>query len=148
HGDLVENFRNSALDANSWTRNHSPDRRESGGPAPFRFNQFGYDISGPVLIPRIFNRDRSKLFFLWAEEWIRRREEQTSTGAVPSLAMRNGDLSELLDASNPFFKKARTAVDPDTKLPFPNNVIPLSRLSPNGRALLNAYPAPVPGFQQ
>src|SRR4029079_7279465 len=28
HGDLVENFRNSALDANSWTRNHSsrPDQ--------------------------------------------------------------------------------------------------------------------------
>ena len=23
HGDLVENFRNSALDANTWTRNHS-----------------------------------------------------------------------------------------------------------------------------
>jgi hypothetical protein len=25
HGDLVENFRNSALDANTWTRNHASD---------------------------------------------------------------------------------------------------------------------------
>jgi hypothetical protein len=83
HGDLVENFRNSALDANTWTRNHSPDPSVSGGPPPFRFNQFGYDISGPIFIPHKFNTERSKLFFLWAEEWIRRREQQTSTGTVP-----------------------------------------------------------------
>src|SRR3982751_272736 len=47
HGDLVENFRNSAMDANSWTRNHSTDPSLFGRPAPFRFNQFGFDISGP-----------------------------------------------------------------------------------------------------
>ena len=51
HGNLVENFRNSALDANTWTRNLSPNTKENSGPAPFRFNQFGYDISGPVFIP-------------------------------------------------------------------------------------------------
>lgn len=91
HGNLVENFRNSALDANTWIRNHSPNLRESSGPAPFRFNQFGYDISGPVFIPGKFNADRSKLFFLWAQEWIRRREEQNPTALVPSMLMRQGD---------------------------------------------------------
>src|SRR5262249_21194847 len=64
HGDLVENFRNSALDANTWTRNHATDPSIFGRPAPFRFNQFGFDISGPVFIPHKFNSDRSKLFFL------------------------------------------------------------------------------------
>src|SRR5206468_3795954 len=103
HGDLVENFRNSALDANSWTRNLSPNVSESSGPAPFRFNQFGFDVGGPIFIPGKFNRDRSKLFFFWAEEWIRRREEQTGTGTVPSPAIRGGDLSELLTASNLYF---------------------------------------------
>jgi hypothetical protein len=35
HGDLVENFRNSALDANTWTRNHSPLLRlRAGGALP------------------------------------------------------------------------------------------------------------------
>ena len=33
HGDLVENFRNSALDANSWTRNHATDPSLSSRPA-------------------------------------------------------------------------------------------------------------------
>ena len=47
HGDLVENFRNSALDANTWTRKHSTIPSVSSGPAPYRFNQYGFDIGGP-----------------------------------------------------------------------------------------------------
>ncbi|MBI1791806.1 MAG: TonB-dependent receptor [Acidobacteria bacterium] len=148
HGDLVENFRNSALDANTWTRNLSPDPSQNGGPAPFRFNQFGWDIGGPVFVPGKLNRDRSKLFFFWAEEWIKRRSDDTGTGTVPSLAMRNGDLSELLNAANPFFRRVRTVNDPTTGRPFPGNIIPADRISPNGRALLRSYPQPVPGFQQ
>ena len=148
HGDLVENFRNSALDANSWQRNRSPDPAQNRAAAPFRFNQFGYDIGGPLFVPGKFNRNRDKVFFFWAQEFIRRRFEQTNTGTVPTLAMRNGDLSELLDARNPFFGRVRAINDPDARVPFPNNVIPASRLSPNGRALLNVFPTPIPGFQQ
>ena len=148
HGNLVENFRNSALDANTWIRNHSPNPSEYGGPAPFRFNQFGYDISGPVFVPGKFNNDRSKLFFLWAQEWIRRREEQNPTALVPSVAMRQGDFSELLNPSNIFYSRVRTINDPETKQPFPGNIIPTNRLSPNGLALLRAYPLPSAGFAQ
>ncbi len=148
HGDLVENFRNSWLDANSWTRNHSPDHKTASGAAPFRFNQYGYDIGGPIFIPGKFNSDRSKLFFIFAQEWIKRREEVTGTGTVPSLAMRNGDFSELLDPSNRFFGKKRVITDPLTGKPFFNNVIFPDRISHNGQALLRAYPEPTPGFQQ
>ncbi len=149
HGDVVENFRNSWLDANSWTRNHSPNKQESTGPAPFRFNQYGYDIGGPIFVPGKFNSNRSKLFFFWAQEWITRREEQTGTATVPSLAMRRGDFSELLNTANKYFGKARVIKDPQTGLPFLNNVITdQTRLSPNGLALLRAYPEPTPGFQQ
>ena len=148
HGNLVENFRNSALDANTWTRNLSPNIKENSGPAPFRFNQFGYDISGPVFIPGKFNSDRSKLFFLWAQEWIRRREEQNPTALVPSMAMREGDFSELLNPTNIFYNRVRTITDPETRAPFPGNIIPPSRLSQNGLALLRAYPQPTPGFAQ
>src|SRR5205823_7477318 len=147
HGDLVENFRNSALDANTWTRNHATDPGIFGRPAPFRFNQFSFDISGSVYIPHKFNSDRSKLFFLYAEEWTRRRDDSTNTYTVPTAAMRSGDLSELL-RTNLFYSGTRVAFDPDNNAPFANNVIPASRISSNGRALLNAYPAPTPGFQQ
>lgn len=148
HGSLVENLRNSALDANSWTRNASRDPGLSKAPPPFRFNQFGFDLGGPIFIPHRFNADRRKLFFFWAEEWVYRRSEETRTGTVPSVAMRNGDFSELLNSSNAFFRRTRVIIDPETNQPFPNNVIPPDRLSPNGRALLNAYPLPTPAFQQ
>ena len=148
HGDILENYRDEALDANSWTRNRSGDPRLSNGPDPFTFHQFGFHIGGPVLLPGRFNADRSKMFFFWGEEWIYRRDTSTSTGTVPSAAMRRGDFSELLNPANPYFGRARTIVDPVTGQPFPGNVIPPGRLSTNGVALLNAYPLPTPGFQQ
>jgi len=148
HGDLVENFRNSALDANTWTRNHSPLTQISSGAAPYRFNQFGFDVGGPVFVPKHFNSERNKLFFFVAEEWIKRRYDSTNTGTVPSLAMRNGNFSELLDPANPFFKRVRTITDPLSGAPFPNNIIPAARISANGQALLNILPAPIPGFLQ
>ncbi|MBZ5625842.1 MAG: TonB-dependent receptor [Acidobacteriia bacterium] len=148
HGDLVENFRNSALDANTWTRNHSALAHIASGAAPYRFNQYGFDVGGPVFIPKHFNSDRNKLFFFVAEEWIKRRYDTTNTGTVPSLAMRSGDFSELLNAANPFFKKVRAVTDPQAGAPFPGNIIPASRISPNGQALLNILPQPVPGFLQ
>src|SRR5436309_5040310 len=73
HGNLIENFRNSALDANTWTRNRSPNVEEAARPPALRFNDFGWNIGGPIFVPHRFNADRSKLFFFWAEEWIRRR---------------------------------------------------------------------------
>ncbi len=148
HGDLIENFRNSALDANTWTRNHSPLKQISSGAAPYRFNQFGFDVGGPVFIPKHFNSDRNKLFFFVAEEWIKRRYDSTNTGTVPSIAMRNGDFSELLNPANTFFGRVRTITDPQNGAPFPGNIIPQARISHNGQALLNVLPLPVPGFVQ
>jgi carboxypeptidase family protein len=148
HGDLVENFRNSALDANDWTRNHSPLASQYLGPAPFRFNQYGWDIGGPVFIPKVTHRANTKLFFFWAEEWIKRREGNTGTGTVPSLEMRKGNLSELLNPANTFFRRVVTVNDPSTGKPFTGNIIPDSQISHNGQALLNSYPLPTPGFLQ
>jgi len=148
HGDALENYRNAAFDANQWQRNRSNDPRLSNGPDPFSFNQWGFHLGGPVPMPGGYNADRSKLFFFWGEEWIRRRDTPTSTATVPTEAMRRGDFSELLNPSNPYFGRARTIIDPLTGRPFPNNVIPIDRISPNGQALLNVYPLPTPGFLQ
>jgi hypothetical protein len=147
HGNAFWFFRNSALDANSWTRNGSPNPDENRRPAPFRFNQPGFSIGGPIYWPNKFNRDRNKLFFFWSEEWITFRREQTSTGVVPTERMRRGDFGELLTA-NPITGSAQIIRDPDSGQPFPGNVIPDSRQSPNGMALLRAFPLPTPGFQQ
>lgn len=145
HGSLWEYFKNDVLNANSWARNRSGDPTQAS-PPPYRFNQFGYAIGGPIYIPRVFNTDRQKLFFFWSEEFIRWRQYSSSSGTVPSLAMRQGDFSELLNPANRFFSRARVINDPLTNLPFPGNVIPKDRLSANGAALLSTYPVPTPNY--
>ena len=147
HGDAYEYFRNSAMDANTWARNNSTLAVLNGQPQPLRFNQFGYDVSGPIYIPGHLNRDRNKLFFLFGQEWIRYRTSPANTATVPDQAMRNGDFSELL-GPNIYFSKTYNIVDPTSGAPFAGNIIPQSRLSQNGVALMRAYPLPTPGFLQ
>lgn len=142
HGSFYEYLRNEKLDANSWSRNRLGQLRPAN-----KLNQFGYVVSGPVYLPGKWNTDRSKLFFLWSQEWVRFRQGMTSIITVPTLAMRQGDFSELLSPANPYFGR-RTVNDPDTGASFANNIIPASRLSPNGLAFLRAYPEPTPGFLQ
>ena len=143
HGNLIWTHQGDELDANTWTR-----KRNGLDIAPHKYNVSGFTLGGPIYIPGRFNSSRQKLFFFWGEEWTRDRNEITMMATVPSLAMRNGDFSELLNPANPFFNRARAIIDPQTRLPFAGNIIPAGRISPNGRALLNAYPTPTPGFRQ
>lgn len=148
HGEGYEVIRNAAFDANSWSRNGSPLARQNANPPKQNYNDFGFDVGGPVFIPGKFNKDRNKLFFFLAEEWVRRRYDDDVTGTVPTAAMRTGDLSVLLNPKNIYFGKARVATNPATGQPFPNNVIPASQVSAQGSAIVNAYPLPTAGFQQ
>ncbi len=147
HGEAYEYFRNAKLDGNTWARNNSPLAFQNSRPQPFKYNQPGYMISGPVYIPNHFNSNRNRLFFLFSQEWVYLNQEPTFFAVVPSIAMRNGNFSELL-GPNSFYSSAQTVRDPDTGTPFPNNVIPASQLSPNGLALMKMYPSPTPGYLQ
>jgi hypothetical protein len=132
-------YRDDSLQANTFTRNKSPNPLESDGPAPFNYKQYGYSAGGPIL--------KDKLFFFGAQEWVNFFQVSSVSITVPSVAMRSGDFSELLNPGNPFFGKSVVINDPLTGQPFANNVIPQGRLSPNGMAILNAYPLPTPGYQ-
>jgi hypothetical protein len=138
HGSFYEYLRNNALDANSWDRNRNATTNFT---APLKFNQFGYVISGPITIPKVFNQNREKLFFLWSQEYVRRRFESTLQSRVPTQLMRTGNFSELLQP-NIFYSGTRVVNDPDTGAPFPNNVIPANRTSPNGLAFLRTFYEP------
>ncbi len=137
-------YQDDSLNANSWSRNRSTNPVENSGPAPFDQKQYGYSFGGPIPLGMF----KDKLFFFGAQEWVNFYRDQTAIITVPTAAMRNGDFSELLNPANGFFSGARVINDPTTGQPFPSNVIPVDRLSPNGRALLNAYPMPTPGFRQ
>jgi hypothetical protein len=134
HGSVFEYFRNTALNANTWQRNNAGLDRQA-----FRYNQFGWNLNGPLYIPGHFNKDRSKLFFLVGQEWVRYNHDDLGQQKVPTALMRTGNFSELL-GSNIFYNKPVQIVDPNTHVPYPDNIIPANQLSPNGLALLNAYP--------
>jgi hypothetical protein len=137
-GDLFEFMRDEGMDANSWTRKQSPLPEVKNQPAPYTFNQFGFDVGGPLYIPGKFNTDRSKLFFFWAEEWINYDRTEVSTGIVPSEAMRRGDFSELLSPSNPYYGRTVAINDPLTGQPFPGTSSPPTGSAPTARACSTA----------
>ncbi|HXK02481.1 MAG TPA: carboxypeptidase regulatory-like domain-containing protein [Verrucomicrobiae bacterium] len=150
HGSLYEYFRNSAMNANTWSRNLSTATNFA---SPFRYNNFGGTIGGPVWAPGLPNWMRQKFFFFVAEDWVRYRATDTQTQAVPTTLMRQGNFSELL-GPNPWYSGSHVIYDPATCpsvgaascVPFAGNIIPANRLSPNGIAIINAYPGPTPGY--
>src|SRR3981189_3699826 len=72
HGSAFAYFRNNALNANTWSRN-----LKRLGRAALRYNQFGWNLNGPVFIPGHFNKNRDKLFFLVGQEWVKFNHDDT-----------------------------------------------------------------------
>lgn len=151
HGAAYEYLRNTVFNANTWTRNHTigPDFLGFTKVPPFHYNQYGFNIGGPLFIPGKFNTDKTKFFWYWGTEWVKNRFIDTSSQTVPSLLMRQGNFSELLDPNNIYVNRTVAGVrvpvtinDPTTGQPFPNNIIPTARLSPNGLGIMRAYPTP------
>ena len=154
HGSLYEYLRNTALNANTWQRKlpGNPDA-ERNKPQAFRYNQYGFNLNGPIYIPGHFNKDKSKLFFLFGQEYIKYVQDDTVFQKVPTALMRQGNFSELLQP-NIFYSGTQQIYVPGTQVPasqgnpgspgvpYANNVIPNGQLSANGLALLSVYPLP------
>ncbi len=123
HGAAYEYVRNDAFDARPF--NALSTRK-------LRFNNFGWNLGGPIYVPHRFNSGKSKLFFFVGEEFKRLRQGDFFTRNVPPLAIRNGDFSSLPVTNWP--------KDPVTKVPF--SVIPAQLINPNSKRLLDNYPKP------
>jgi hypothetical protein len=123
HGALFEFLRNDKLDAApfSFTAVHQKKN-------PFKWNDFGFELDGPVRIPKLFN-GQNKLFFMANYEAFRRRQNFQSIYSVPTAAMFGGNFSGL----------NTTIYDPSNKQPFAGNIIPTNRLDPISQKLLPYY---------
>ena len=127
-GNAFEFYRNSKFDANTWENNRS------GAPKQERTQHIaGGTFGGPIA--------RQKLFFFGDYQGSRQDAPGFGTASVAPEAWRRGDLSSVTVAIR----------DPVTGTPFAGNQIPIGRISPVARALLNDlanYPLPnrdVPG---
>jgi hypothetical protein len=87
HGSAYEFLRNEKLDAkNFFDDPNSPI-------APYKQNQFGFTIGGPVV--------HNRTFFFADYEGLRIRQAQTVTSFVPTAAQRGGNFADQLDLTSP-----------------------------------------------
>jgi hypothetical protein len=125
HGGAYEYLRNNAIQARAFNATSKPE---------LRFNDFGFNVGGPVFIPKKLNRNRDKLFFFFGTDFKRLRQGAINTWTIPVRDQINGDFSALASSKWP--------KDPTTNAVFPNGVIPKTRFSANSYRLLQNYPAP------
>lgn len=86
HGSAWEYYQDAAINAKPYTYT-------TAGPVPkFVFNEFGFNIGGPVYIPHILT-GRKKLFFFENFERTTQRKLISGTFTVPTATMLNGDFT-------------------------------------------------------
>jgi len=122
HGVLFEFLRNDVFDA----RNYFALSRQK-----LKRNQFGGNIGGPLSIPKLYD-GKDRTFFFFNFEAQRLRTGLVNNIIVPSNKKRIGDFSELLPS--------RIIYDRNNGQPFPGNIIPTNRLSPQALAILQYIP--------
>jgi hypothetical protein len=137
HGSLFETLRNSGFGVARARQDFFVK------PPHLVRNEFGGSIGGPVYLPKIYN-GKNRTFFFFSYEGFKQRQSSTRSVTMPTVEMRNGDFSGLIDGQG----RRYTIYDPQTtnaswgRLPFPNNQIPAGRRSPLATYLYNVTPTP------
>jgi hypothetical protein len=125
HGAVYDYVENTALNANVFTA-------APGSPKQvLHYNQYGFQVGGPVYIPKLYN-GRNKTFFFGSYEKLNQIGQGSSIVSVITPAMENGDFSA---AGIP------QIYDPSTGLPYPNNQIPAVELNSANAAIAKKYQA-------
>ncbi len=145
HGAVYEFFRNNALDANNFFANMN------GSPIPeLRYNIYGWNIGGPLFIPKVYNTSRKKTFFFWNQEWRKFvTASQITAPAVPQ-AQRNGDFSSfgtpitVPNTNDPAQIAKFEALGLTPGQQFPGNKIPSSLIDPNAALFFASGAMPLP----
>ncbi len=152
HGTAWEYLRNKVLDANTFFNNANGTPRGA-----FTQNQFGFNVGGPVEIPKLIH-GRNKTFFFVDYEGFRLRQGASYTETVPTAAERSGNLAGLAAGLGSPIYDPLTTCGPagaagyprvcnsgeatGSRQQFPGNIIPTSRINPTSLTMLNLYPAP------
>jgi hypothetical protein len=166
HGAAYEYARRTWLDANTWQNDWFIHTATPGTnlsayyTPPMKWDQYGAELDGPVILPRLYN-GRNKSFFTVSYENWHEIEPNTIVESVPGQGWVDGDFTKmtywtgsayapisLLDPENISQNSNGTWVrvpfgPNDTINPTPAaNIIPTSRINPVAQKILSLYPAP------
>jgi hypothetical protein len=139
HGSVFDHLGNDVLNARDWFQ---PEV------TPFRQNEAGFTLGGPVVIPKIYNGRNKTFFFGSLGLFYSRVGAGGSVTTVPTPKMISGDFSELGDIK--IYDPATTRIGADGSIirdPFLNNIIPADRISAAARMIAPYIPPPdMPGI--
>jgi hypothetical protein len=127
HGTAYDYVQNTDFNAKSWLS-------LPGTKTPvLHFNEFGAVLSGPVVIPHLYD-GRDKTFFMGSYEGTRQISQSTDIATFMTPAQRTGDFSAI----------AKQLVNPENGAPYTNNQI--TNISPISTKLITYMPLPnLPG---
>src|SRR5713226_7926230 len=136
HGTVFEFLRNSVLDAKPYDFiGTSPVK------APFRWNQYGFTLGGPVRIPKLFN-GKDRLFFMSNFEGFKSRTTRVATATTLTPAMRHGDFSSFATPLYDPLTRVTGANGVTTATVFPGNQIKPERFDPISLKFMEFWPLP------
>ncbi len=125
HGEAYDYVENTAFDANVFTA-------KPGSPKQvLHYNQYGFNLAGPVDIPHVYN-GHDKTFFFGSWEKLKQIGQGSSIVSALTPAMESGDFSA---------PGIPQIYDPSTGKPYPNNQIPATELSTAAAAIAKKYEA-------
>ncbi|HZL26492.1 MAG TPA: carboxypeptidase-like regulatory domain-containing protein, partial [Acidobacteriaceae bacterium] len=160
HGSAWEYNRNTDYDANYFLNKQSGQKR-----SVLNYNIYGFNVGGPVMIPHLYSKSRSKTFFFWNEEWRKIKQgnspnivntlpaadfptagqnlKYVAPGFAPNSAILVPSASNVGD---PAYAAKLTALGLTPGQPFPNNTIPAALIDPNAVAYLGTGIVPKPNL--
>jgi len=144
HGSAYDYLRNDKLNANSWSNNRNNVARGRQ-----RRNDYGFTLSGPVVLPRLYDGRNKTFFFL---TWGQSNDHgvSTPTANVPTARQMSGDFSQTMTSSGALIRiyDPLTTVADSTqrsgygRQPFAGNLLPASRFDPIMKKVLGYFPEP------
>ncbi len=139
HGSVFEFLRNNVLDARSYDFLSSTRSATNPSPTstPYRQNQYGFTLGGPVRIPKLLN-GKNRLFFMSNYEGFKSRTTSTSIATTMTPAMRNGDFSLVSTVLQDPLSRAGTPPNVTTS-PYPGNQVPSNRFDKASVLLIGKF---------
>jgi hypothetical protein len=160
HGQLYDYLQNDFLNPRSplITEENYINHATTPTKTPWKQNQFGGTLGGPVTIPHLYN-GHDKTFWFFSYDGGRRINTSgvSQTAQIPTAKEKSGDFS---DWPYPIYDPATTGTVPIVPCPtgsnynpyvpcnptgrqqFSGNVIPPNRINGLGQKLANLYPNP------